>query len=61
MSGLRMTMYAIEKNVATPPRTSRPTVEFRVEISKSRSRRPRSDGLADVGALGAGCELTGPW
>jgi hypothetical protein len=56
-----MTMYAIEKNVATPPRTSRPTVEFRVEISKSRSRRPRSDGLADVGALGAGCELTGPW
>ena len=61
MRGLRMTMYAIEKKVATPPRTSRPTVELRVEISKTRSRRPPFEERADADVLGGGCELTGPW
>ncbi|CAB5239159.1 unannotated protein [freshwater metagenome] len=37
MSGLSATMYAIVKNVTTPPRTSRPTVEPRSEILKYES------------------------
>jgi hypothetical protein len=38
MIGFRITMYAIVTNVTTPPRTSVPTVEPRLVISKNRSK-----------------------
>ena len=34
ISGFSTTMYAIVKNVASPPRTSRATVDPRAEIEK---------------------------
>jgi uncharacterized protein DUF2530 len=59
-------MYAIVKNVAKPPRTSRPTEERRAEISKNRSKpflgvravesTVASDGAVDMpGIVSDGC------